>query len=62
MAILRFKAIELAQSRKSLEIKELHRRSELFGKNVFNESAMRQYLTKEAYKGVMSAIEHGKKN
>ncbi len=61
MSKLRFKAMELAQGRKPMEIKELYRRSELFGKNVFNENAMRQYLTKEAFEGVMSAIEHGKK-
>ncbi|MBI9041806.1 glutamine synthetase III [Lutibacter sp.] len=61
MAKLRFKAIALAQSRKPITIKEKFKRSELFGKNVFNENTMRQYLTKEAFKGVMSAIEHGKK-
>jgi glutamine synthetase len=61
MSKLRFKAMELAQSRKPIKIKELYRRSELFGKNVFNENAMRQYLTKEAFDGVKSAIEHGKK-
>jgi len=61
MSKLRFKAMELAQSRKPVEIQELNRRSELFGKNVFNENAMRQYLTKEAFEGVMSAIKHGKK-
>jgi glutamine synthetase len=61
MSKLRFKAMELAQSRKPVEILESNRRSDLFGKNVFNEVAMRQYLTKEAFEGVMSAIEHGKK-
>jgi len=61
MSKLRFKAMELAQSRKPIKIEELYRRSELFGKNVFNENAMRQYLTKEAFDGVKSAIEHGKK-
>jgi len=61
MAKLRFKAIELAQRRKPIEIKELNRRSDLFGKNVFNENAMRQYLTQDAYTSVMNAIEFGKK-
>jgi len=61
MSKLRFKAMELAQSRKPIKIEELYKRSELFGKNVFNENAMRQYLTKEAFDGVKSAIEHGKK-
>jgi len=48
MAKLRFKAMELAQNRKPIEVKELHKRSELFGKNVFNENTMRQYLTNDA--------------
>ncbi|REE80269.1 glutamine synthetase [Lutibacter oceani] len=61
MATLRFKAIQLAQSRKPIEIKEAKKRSEIFGENVFNEGTMRQYLTSDAYKGVMSAIKLGKK-
>jgi glutamine synthetase len=61
MAILRFNAIEQAQGRKSVIIQELKKRSELFGENVFNENTMRQFLTKDAFNGVMSAIEHGKK-
>ena len=61
MAVLRFNAVELAQSRKPLVIEELNKRSEIFGANVFNENTMRQYLTRDAFKGVMSAIEHGKK-
>jgi glutamine synthetase len=61
MARLRFSAIEKAQTRQPIVIQELTKRSELFGKNVFNENAMRQYLTKDAFKGVMSAIEQGNK-
>jgi len=61
MAVLRFNAVEIAQSRKSVIIEETQKRSTLFGENVFNENAMRQYLTSDAYKGVRSAIEHGKK-
>lgn len=61
MAILRFNAVEKAQSRTPILIEELKKRSELFGSNVFNENTMRQYLTRDAYKGVMSAIEHGRK-
>ncbi|SNR73884.1 glutamine synthetase [Lutibacter agarilyticus] len=61
MAILRFNAVEKAESRKPVFIEEVKKRSELFGANVFNENAMRQYLTRDAFVGVMSAIEHGKK-
>ena len=61
MSTLRFKAVQLAQSRKPVEVIEDKRRSEIFGINVFNERAMRQYLTNDAYKGVMNAIKHGKK-
>lgn len=61
MATLRFNAIQLAQSRKPIEIHETKKRSEIFGENVFNEGTMRQYLTVQAFNGVMSAIQHGKK-
>ncbi len=61
MATLRFSAIQLAQSRKPIEIFEPKKRSEIFGKNVFNENTMRQYLTTNAFDGVMSSILNGKK-
>ncbi len=61
MAILRFKAIQTAHDRKPIEVSEISKRSEIFGKNVFSENAMRQYLTKDAFNGVMSAIDHGTK-
>jgi len=61
MSKIRYKAIQTAEKRKPLTIENLGKRSEFFGKNVFNENTMRQYLTKDAFNGVMSAIEHGKK-
>lgn len=61
MAVLRFDALKQTLNRKPIKVNESKTRSELFGKNVFNESSMRQYLTKDAFKGVMSAIEHGTK-
>ncbi len=61
MSTLRFKAVQLAQNRKPVEVVEDKRRSEIFGANVFNEYSMRQYLTSDAFKGVMNAIQHGKK-
>ena len=61
MSTLRFHAIKETFNRPVVEVKEPARRSEIFGKNVFNENAMRQYLTKDSYKSVMDAIENGSK-
>lgn len=61
MSTLRFYAIKETLNRKPVTIEEKERRSNLFGKNVFNEHAMRQYLTKEAYNAVMNAHEFGAK-
>ncbi|MBC3759528.1 glutamine synthetase III [Hyunsoonleella sp. SJ7] len=61
MASLRFHALKESISYKSKTFVEAGRRSELFGTNVFNESTMRQYLTRDAFRGVMSAIEDGSK-
>ncbi len=61
MSTLRFYAIKETLNRKPVVIEEKERRSNLFGKNVFNEHAMRQYLTKEAYNAVMNAHEFGTK-
>ncbi|MFB9055287.1 glutamine synthetase III [Mariniflexile ostreae] len=61
MAILRFHAIKESLAYNSITIDETERRSDLFGRNVFNESSMRQFLTKDAFKGVMNAIQHSKK-
>ena len=61
MAVIRFDALKETLNRKPVKVKETKQRSELFGRNVFNENTMRQYLTKDAFKGVMSAIDHGTK-
>ncbi len=61
MSTLRFQALKKTLNRKPVEVKEPARRSEIFGKNVFNEPAMRQYLTKDSYNSVMDAIENGSK-
>ncbi|MBC8756571.1 glutamine synthetase III [Kordia sp. YSTF-M3] len=61
MSTLRFNALKETLNRKPVEIEEKGRRSELFGNNVFNEHAMLQHLTKDAYKSVMNAIEFGTK-
>ncbi|RKS45055.1 glutamine synthetase [Gillisia mitskevichiae] len=61
MAILRFQALKETLNRKPVKIEETDRRSELFGRNVFNETVMRQFLTKEAYQSVRDASLKGTK-
>lgn len=61
MSTLRFKAISETFNRKPVEVNEPARRSEIFGNNVFNEQAMRQYLTKDSFKSVMDAVVNGSK-
>ncbi len=61
MSTLRFKAIQETLNRKPNSIVEDTRRSELFGKNVYNQSTMRQTLTKDAFVSVSNAVEKGAK-
>ncbi len=61
MAILRFQALKESITNKSIIFEEREKRSELYGTNVFNERTMRQYLTRDAFNGVKSAIEDGRK-
>jgi len=61
MAVLRFNALKESLKRETISVDEGIKRSELFGENVFNENTMRQYLTKEAFTGVINAINHGTK-
>jgi glutamine synthetase len=61
MSILRFHAIKESLANKPIVVEEKERRSDLFGKNVFGENTMRQYLTKDAFVGVTNAIQFGKK-
>ena len=61
MSVIRFQALAQSSKRKPIDVTEDTKRSILFGENVFDENTMRQYLTKDAYKGVMSAIELGTK-
>ncbi|PWK18302.1 glutamine synthetase III family protein [Xanthomarina spongicola] len=61
MSTLRFYAIKKSLNRKPIKIEEKERRSAIFGRNVFNEDEMRQYLTKEAFNSVMDAIQNGSK-
>lgn len=61
MSTLRFYAIKKSLDREPVCVKESTRRSAIFGDNVFNEATMRQFLTKEAFESVMSAIDTGAK-
>jgi len=61
MSKIRFNALKETLNRVPVEFQELEKRSVYFGENVFNEGTMRQYLTKDALVGVLSAIQHGKK-
>ncbi|MEO8773992.1 MAG: glutamine synthetase III [Gelidibacter sp.] len=61
MSTLRFHAIKKTLDRKPIHVEEKARRSEIFGSNVFNEATMRQFLTKEAFDSVMSAMQNGTK-
>ncbi len=61
MATLRFQALKEAASRKPVKFEESGKKSKLFGSNVFNDAAMKQFLTEDAFKGVHGAIQHGTK-
>jgi glutamine synthetase len=61
MATLRFQALKEASNRELIKFDELDKKSTLFGSNVFNDKAMRQYLTPDAFKGVRDAVLHGTK-
>ena len=57
----RFEAISESLKRTSLLVEEKGKRSELFGKNVFNDDKMLQHLTKDALESVKGAIFSGSK-
>lgn len=63
MSNFRFKSLEIALSR-SFDKKERQngrKVSEYFGENTFDLGSMREYLSEEAFKGVMNAINKGEK-
>ena len=62
MSVFRVEAIKECMQHSPVEpIIESSRLSDLFGKDVFHEEAMRQYLSKDAFRAVMNAIEKGSK-
>ncbi len=61
MATLRFQALKEASNRIPVKFEETDKKSTLFGSNVFNDKAMKQFLTSDAIKGVRDAVQHGTK-
>jgi len=61
MSSIRFQALKEASNRKLIDFQEFGRKSELFGSNVFNDKAMKQYLTSDAFKAVQGAVQYGTK-
>ncbi|HQV39006.1 MAG: glutamine synthetase III [Flavobacteriales bacterium] len=59
---LRFKALSDVLGRQPKHVQRPSSRiSDYFGSNVFNEGAMRMFLTEDAYRAVRSAIERGER-
>ncbi len=62
MLTLRSKALDTVQNRKTVTVTPPSTRvSEYFNSNVFTDSAMMEFLPKEAYKAVSAAIKNGEK-
>jgi glutamine synthetase len=61
MSSIRFQALREASNRKLIDFQESGKKSLLFGSNVFNDKAMKQYLTSDAFKAVQGAVQSGTK-
>jgi glutamine synthetase len=61
MSTLRFQALHDASNREPIKFEESGKKSDLFGKNVFNQASMKQFLTSDAIKGIQDAVQYGKK-
>ena len=61
MSTFRFSALKETAGRKPVFVEKLEKKSIIFGSNVFNDKAMRQFLTPDAYKAVQNAIQLGTK-
>lgn len=62
MAQIRFFALQEAQNRRPVKIEYPQKKtSDYFGINVFDKKKMQEYLSSEAYEGVMDCIEKGDK-
>lgn len=62
MAVLRFKALEVAENRQPVEVTPISQKiSDYYGKNVFGLEAMRTTMSSEYFKKLSAAIKHGTK-
>ena len=61
MSTFRFQALKAATNRAAVKFEEADKKSNIFGSNVFNDKAMRQFLTGDAHKAVKDAVQHGTK-
>jgi glutamine synthetase len=62
MAIARFKALEMAQSRPHVQVKVPHEKvTEYYGSMTFNDEVIRSLLSPEAYSKITTAIQTGSK-
>ena len=62
MPTIRFSALREAHGRQAKEFNSNYSKiSDIYGENVFNKRTMREYMTPEAYKSIMAAIEKGAK-
>ena len=61
MSTLRFHALKQSLDRTPTSVAKEAKRSEIFGANVFGFKTMQQFLTKEAFKSLMKAINKGDK-
>ena len=60
MSNIRFRALETVQHRQPVTVQLPEGKvSDYFAQNVFNQTQMQKYLSKDAYKAVMDAIHHG---
>ena len=61
MSTFRFQALKEASNRQPVKFEEVGRKSDIFGSNVFNDKAMKQFLTSDGHRGVKDAVQHGTK-
>ncbi|GLB53723.1 glutamine synthetase [Neptunitalea chrysea] len=61
MSSVRFEILREIYNKKPIFVDKIERRSKIFGENVFNDAAMRQYVSEGAYQTIKYAIEFGRK-
>ena len=60
MSDIRFRALQASESRSIPEVKVPSPKiSDFFGANVFDKKKMKEYLSTEAYQGIINSIEKG---